>query len=292
MLLRIADFEGFKLEATQRYLNTFDSRTRKKGESYFRAEAVQSIECNKPGRNYTVIVLGGDEYFVSLHFDGGWDADCSCPIGHECKHIYAAVKQLLAEYSSAAVADLSATAGKKFPIPRVIVPPVPAPKPAKFADYVNKQMERKLTHDESHYLKTINQLFLKATSGVGITYAHELAGLGLPQSYHYWDRLELYPSVPRTEREFWNYLALYLTEKRKCSIPDFLEPFTDLTDARNQMLRLHRTREVERWKQTLERYSQPGYTADMVEAETAAGPVELRLRFTRKQMVFESRTPR
>ena len=288
MLLTVQEFEGFNLDAAQIYLRAFDARTKKRGESYFRAGAVKALECLETGTVYTALVLGGEMYSVRLTYDECWSSGCTCPMEVECKHAYAALKQLLSEHSSATVANLSAVAGKTF------APAKPKPKPvsaASFADMVKGKLERKLTHEESRYLKTINQLFLKATSGGGITYAHELAGLGLPQSYHYWDRLELYPSVPRTEREFWNYLALYLTEKRKCSIPDFLEPFTDLTDARNQMLRLHRTREVERWKQTLDRYSQPGYTADMVEAETAAGPVELRLRFTRKQMVFESRTP-
>lgn len=292
MSLTSADFEGFNVNAAQRYLKSFDARTRGKGEHYFRQGTVESVQCETPGHAYSATVLGSQVYQVNLFWDDGWDAECSCPVGYECKHVYAVVKQLLAEHSAAAVAELSSAARKGFPIPRVIVPPVPAPKPATFADHVREKLGRKLTNDESRYLASISRLYRIAMNG-GLYYPHELTGLGLSQSQNYWERLELYPSKPRSEQEFWHYLALYLTEKRNHPIPAFLEPLTDLTEVRERFRRHRRGQEIARWSQTLASYGQGGgYGGATVEAETptAAGPVELRLRFTREQMQFEWRT--
>ena len=118
MSLTSADFEGFDLDASQRYLKTFDSRTRKKGESYFRSGAVSDVECEEPGRIYAATVQGSEPYRVLLDYDDGWDAECSCPVGYECKHVYATVKQLLAERAAAAVVELSGTAARVSPSPK------------------------------------------------------------------------------------------------------------------------------------------------------------------------------
>ncbi len=289
MALTSDDFDGFKPETIQRYLKSFDSTTRHKGERYFRQGAVVETDCEEPGRAYGATVQGGDLYRVLLDYDDGWDAECSCPMGFECKHVYAAAKQLLAEHSSAVVAALSSATSRNSTIPRVIVPTVPETHLTSFADTVRAKLGRKLTSDESRYLKIIRRLYEEAVSG-GLYYAHQLHGLGLPQANDYWARLEIYPSRPRSEQEFWNFLALYLEQQRRVAIPSFLESCTDLTGAREQMRRHHRGREIARWSQTLAGYGQGGgYGSNVVAMEAAPTPVDLRLRFTPPGMVFEWR---
>lgn len=290
MTLTSEDFAGFNLNAAQRYLKSFDARTRAKGEHYFRIGAVVEMDCESPGRAYGATVQGSQLYRVLLDYDEGWDAECSCPMEFECKHIYAAVKQLLAEQSAAAVAELSGASRKGFTIPHVIVPP--APKPATFADQIREKLGRKLNHDESRYLNTVTRLYRIAMNG-GLYYPHELTGLGLPQAQDYWERLDLYPSRPRSEQEFWQYLALYLTEKRNHPIPAFLEPVTDLTEVRERIRRHRRGQEIARWSQMLADYGsvEDSGLAGSSGVATAAVAVELRLRFTREQMQFEWRTP-
>src|ERR1022692_2615793 len=112
MPLAAEDFNGFDAPASARYLRSFDARTRQRGEHYFRAGLVTSLACVQPGCHYTAEVIGGEKYGVSLTYEDGWDSECTCPMGVECKHAYAALKQLLADYSSASVDSLSATAGK------------------------------------------------------------------------------------------------------------------------------------------------------------------------------------
>jgi hypothetical protein len=287
MSLTIADFEGFDLDAAQRYLQSFDAHTRKKGESYFRGGAVESFVCHEPGRAYSVFVRGSLKYEVSFYYDDGWDSDCSCPVGYECKHTYAAWKRLLAEYSSAAVADLSATAGKQSDRPRSAKSRLASSAPGTFTDAVRAEVERKLTKTEERYLDTVSRLYRQATNG-GLYYLHELNALGINVSTRWWDRLELYPEKPKTEAGFWNYLALFLTEKLNKPIPDFLEPFTDLAAVRDEMRQHQRGKEIQRWTQTLSGLVKTAYAAGD-EPAAAAEPVELRLRFTPQHLVFEWR---
>src|ERR1700733_9838991 len=280
MKLSAADFVGFNAGAGDRYLKSFDAQTRQRGEKYFKSGAVKSLECIVSGCDYTAAVLGGELYRVTLTFDddsGGWMGDCTCPMEMECKHVYAAFKKLLTEYASALVDSLSAGDGKNFVVPD---PVVPSEKRAAFADVIRQKLGRKLNAKEAGFLQNVSRLFQSARNG-GLYYVNELSVLGVNHKFAMWNRLELYPSVPKTEAEFWNYLALYFAEKLKQPIPEFLEPVTDLTVVRDRMRRLQRGKEIERWTQTLSRLGDPSQA--MAAMSPAAGPVELRLRFTPQQ---------
>ena len=286
MKLQAADFVGFNADDVRSCLKYYDPRTRQRGEAYLQAGAVKSLACLVPGRHYTATVQGGDLYEVSLTFDPhetGWMEECSCPVEYECKHAYAAFMQLLAEYSSAAVDTLSVSDGKTFALPK---PKVASGKPATFADQVRRKLGRKPTAEEANFLKNISRLFQQARIG-GLFYINELSALGVGHKFHSWDRLELYPSVPKTEAEFWNYLALYFTEKLKVPIPEFLQPVTDLTVVRDRMHRLRRGKEIERWTLTLSRLGDPANPTTAT--PQSAGPVELRLRFNPRQASLEWR---
>ena len=287
MTLTLADFEGFDLNATELYLNFFNAATRKKGERYFLAGRVLSVACLEPGRVFEAEVLGSVKHKVSLYFNEIWDSDCNCPRGHECTHAYAAVKHLLTAYMTTAEDDLRATQGEK---PKLLQP-VPillsSAAPGAFTDAVRARLERKPTTAEARYLKIITQLYRQAISS-GLNYRNDLNGLGIPLSGGWWDRLELYPEDPANEGEFWNYLALYLTEKLNHPIPEFLEPFTDLTGAQDKMRHHQRGQDIQRWTQTLSdiaQLAQGSHPATPGEAD----PAELRLCFTSSQLIFEWR---
>ena len=280
MPLAAEDFEGFDAVAGGRYLNSFDLRTKKKGEQYFRQGAVKSLGCEAAGANFSATVSGGEMYQVLLSHNDKWESRCSCPMESDCKHAYAAFKQLLIEHTNAAVQTLSATAGKISSISK------PAAPPATFGEMVKAKLDRKLTREESSYLNNVNHLFRQSQHG-GLFYVSALEVLGLRTSNGYWQRLEMYPSPPRTEQEFWNYLALYITEKLKKAIPDFLEPFTDLDEAREKMRKHQRGLDIERWKQTLSRLGEP--LAERAETPETNSQVELRLRFNSLGACFEWR---
>jgi superfamily II DNA or RNA helicase len=285
--LAVEHFEGFDADAADRYLRSFDNRTRKKGESYFRSGAVESIACQEPGRAYSASVLGGDLYQVSFFYDAGaWDADCSCPVGYECKHAYAAWKKLLAAYSEATAAP----SGVSVAVNKPNVSSRQAGTAAgSFAALVQKKLGRELSGKETTYLQNVNRLFRKAAGG-GLNYVNELTGLGLPNNtVAWWDRLELYPRPPRTEAEFWNYLALYLTEKAGRPLPEFIEPVTDVTEAKAAMSKAFRARDIQRWNLAL---SQMAASASPNPSGLAARPVELRARLLREEALLEWRADR
>ncbi len=288
MSLTSADFAGFDAIVLQRYLQSFSHTARKRGESYFQRAAVTSLDCEEPGRAFTATVQGSEPYDVDFFRKDGWDALCSCPVGIHCKHIYATGKQLLAEHAAVAVAALSEQARHASGIPKMTVPAARARNPAGFADQVRHEIGRKLTPDEEKYLKTITRLHNVATNG-GLYYSHELTGLGLPAPSNYWERLDMYPSRPDSAQEFWNYLALHITEKLHRSIPAFLEPFTDLARARERIRKHQRAQEIERWKHTLENGQQMVSGVPGAEAGGDPGSVELRVCFEQDKLRLEWR---
>jgi hypothetical protein len=282
MPLTITDFAGFEPEMARRYVAKFVPGIQSRGELYFKSGAVCTLKCNVPGRNYSVKVQGDFTYDVELHFEDKWAAECTCPVGIECKHIYAAVQKMLALYDGLMANGSGKRAGMNAPAPAP-APEIPA---VGLAAAVREKLGRKLERDEIRYLKNLNHLFHRALAG-GLHFKHELEGLDLPASTDYWGALELYPKVPREEVEFWNYLALYLTEKVGRRIPEFMEPVTDLTAVRAAMQKHYRAREVQRWNQMLSQYAHEGLPA---QPATADGPApEMRLRFQRRGVAFEWR---
>jgi hypothetical protein len=152
---------------------------------------------------------------------------------------------------------------------------------------VAAKLGRKLAPVEQGYLNTVGRLFRQATSD-GVLYSRDLAGLGVRQiGGDYWNRLELYPSPPRTEGEFWNYLALYLTEHAGQSIPEFLQPVTDLAAPRAALRKHFRARDIALWNSTLSQLGNPFLQTQPTLTPTA--PAELRLRFGADGLVFEWR---
>ncbi|HEX9047348.1 MAG TPA: SNF2-related protein, partial [Verrucomicrobiae bacterium] len=285
MPLSTEDFDGFEPVAAQRYLKRFLLTTRRKGEKYFREGAVQSLECDEPGVAYVAAVQDGELYEVALDFEDRWVSQCSCSMVYNCKHAYAAFRQLLAEYA-ACTADIPS------PSEAGAIAAAPESAPETLAAALQKKLDRKLNQEESRYLANINRLFRQASAG-GLQFRNELTGLGLSQGVSYWDRLELFPGKPpTTEGEFWNYLALYLLEKIKIAIPDFMQPVTDLTVARERMRRRFRDQEIQRWRQMLaNQFHYPDGPQDAANGGNAEIRVALRLRFLVEKAVFEWQRP-
>src|SRR6266496_6178116 len=83
------------LQDIQRFLDLLPARTRQRGHGYFARGDVLELECVEPDRLYAAVVRGGQDYQVGLEFaDREWAAECSCPIGVDCKHIVAAMLEL------------------------------------------------------------------------------------------------------------------------------------------------------------------------------------------------------
>ena len=296
MTLRVEDFDGFELDSALSALQRFNRKAAQRGLGYFHEGRVRSLACEVPGQVYLARVRGGGgNYEATLAYDaaaGEWSSFCTCPLAEGCKHAYAALKQLIAEHSQTAVLQLSAGGHAGRPMTKTgaktarknEAAAVPH-EPSGFAGVVQKKLGRALTSEEVGYLKSVNKLFQKATQ-TGLFYYHELTGLGLPQNHNYWNRLEIYPGPPKSEAEFWNYLALYLKEKAGQAIPGFLLPVTDLERARAGMRQVFRARDIARWSNTLAHIYNPDGQG---QREFAVAPAELRLRLRSDRLAFEWR---
>src|SRR6266478_1607809 len=103
-------FELLDPRNAQAYMKGFRSSTRRKGEALFRSSRVQNIVPEKPGMAYAALVKDGALHKVDLLYDAveGWSGNCSCDEEFDCEHVFAAMRALLAEHSTAAVRNLSA----------------------------------------------------------------------------------------------------------------------------------------------------------------------------------------
>src|SRR6266702_8279212 len=103
-------FELLDPANAQSFLKSFSQAARRKGEALFRSGGVRELLIEQPGLTYSAQVNDAEMHDVHLEYYqlDGWSGDCSCPQEFECEHVFAAMRALVAEHSSAAVRNLSA----------------------------------------------------------------------------------------------------------------------------------------------------------------------------------------
>ncbi len=247
-------FELRDPQAAHDYLEGFYAATRRKGEAYFAQGRVRDLIPKADGTAYSALVKGGQLYEVELIYDPdeGWSGTCSCPMELDCKHVYAAVKALLAEHNVALVRNLSAGAtgrvGAKLRAPTA-KGAADAAYPGEFAERVLAALGRPLRAAEKKFLRKLNEVYLRCRAARRIT-LWDIQELGLSFGGYGWDTVRIWPSLPESEEEFWLYLANAAAE-RGVTVPEFLAPVTDLRPVQERLARWRRGQEIERWKQTL-----------------------------------------
>ncbi|MEO6035213.1 MAG: SWIM zinc finger family protein, partial [Verrucomicrobiota bacterium] len=277
-----ADVPG--LNQANTFLRSMNPNAQARGEKYFRQGRVVDIELEKPNQ-YFATVKGSEPYGVCLKFSqrAGWAADCSCPLGSDCKHIYAALKSLLAENSAARVQRLSVipplSAATKN---RAAVPPANR---QSLAQELQKINGRALNAPEKHFLTRLQLAYARCVQARKIT-RWDFADLGLPMGGNSWDALHIWPSFPATERAFWLYVANAAVEQG-IDLPDFMLPVSDVSEIQDPLRRWRRSREVDRWKQTMNNAGKWPSTVTLA----SGGICELRARFGDKSVVLEWRPP-
>ncbi|MBM3832017.1 MAG: DEAD/DEAH box helicase [Verrucomicrobia bacterium] len=234
------------------FLASLPPTVRQRGEEAFRQGHVVELRPKEVGREYAVDVSDGlwiCEVELFHAEDEGWDGRCSCPAAFNCKHIYAAIKALLAEYTTARVRGLSATS--RAPATKAQSRPE---EPVDLAQTLSVALKRPLKKEENTFLRKLTQVYRRCCTARVIT-NWDLSELGLNLGAYSWDRLEVWPSFPKDEHEFWLYIANALLEQRK-PIPEYMEPVTDLSVVRERLERWKRAREIERWRRVLEQATQ------------------------------------
>jgi hypothetical protein len=244
-------FELVDPEEAQQFLTTLSHATRRKGDAYFREGRVVALRCVEPGVYYEAEVRGGAAYVVSLRCDDldGWEADCTCPREFDCKHVYAAMKALLAEHSSAVVQKISAG---KAPKPAVLdqKPSVPALS-APFHEKVAAALGRPLQRDETKFLNKLNEVYRRCVTTRQIN-NWDFDQLGLSLGGYSWEPLKIWPAFPKDEHEFWLYVA-HAARERGVRPPAWMAAVTDLSLIADKLAQWVRSKEIQKWRDLLSR---------------------------------------
>ncbi len=276
-----ADFTNFDPVAAQQFLDELPPETRKRGDALFTAGAVKEFRCVAPGLEFVADIEGDTLLQTTLTYDPDtkfWWESCSCVAGGGCDHAAGMMKALLAEHSVASAQKLSA--GKKS-AKRKAEAAVTAS--GVLAQKAKAALGRDLSKAEAEFVRKVEERFAKLKERPWLT-GDDLISFGIKfQAQHTWEKLDLWPTPPKDEHEFWLHIAL-AAEGQGLHWPEFLRPITALEETRERVTRWRRGRDVDRWRNLLNNL-QLGPTDDAKPAEE----VELRLRLTETEALIEYR---
>jgi SNF2-related domain/Helicase conserved C-terminal domain len=272
---RVVDvFELLDPQSAQEFLRDFEPGDRRLGESLFRNGSVQELVSLDVGLSYRAAVeCGGSEgpVRVTLSYSPleGWSNDCSCSAAKDCGHAYAAMCALLAEHSSAVVRGLSSGQGLSGGSSRGRGGPEQA---MGVAQALSQALGRALVAEEKRFADKVKSAYLnwRRTRHLG-PWHFESMGLARPQGIGEAEDFAGWPVFPGGELEFWCSVAC-VAEEHGVPIPKFMQPITDVTQAREHLARWRRGLEIERWKSTLRELASDARLA------TKAAPVDVDLR--------------
>jgi hypothetical protein len=262
-------FEILDPQNAQAFLKKFPNEARKKGQTLFGSGRVNNLQAIKPGTQYDVSVEDPLDVLlpVKLHYDAeeGWTGSCSCPKGPLCAHVYASVRNLLAEHSSAVVRSLSSSRPTQAAVTALAAKDAGEPG---LARRLRAAVNRPLTGEENRFVRKVQTAYKRSMQRGGIT-VWDFAEMGMPLGGYAWNALQIWPAFPKDEFEFWLYVAR-TAQKQMIQFPEFMLPITDFTALEEKIARWEREQEVTRWNQALERtnWEAPALVADLARGET------------------------
>jgi hypothetical protein len=277
-------FELLDPRSAQAFLKTFDSETRRRGESHFRKGHVQELSPQEAGMHYTAAVGTGQwSQEVDLEYDPieGWSGSCTCPRGTDCEHIFAAMRALLAEHSAASVRSLSS--GSSQAAAAVARAATKSDEDSgRLARQLMASLGRPLKAEESKFTRKVQNVFKRCKQNRHIT-RWDFDEMGLHLGGYGWDSLQIWPAFPSDEHDFWLYVA-NAAKQHNVKIPAFMEPISDLSAIQERLVKWQRARDIEKWKQAL------GNIHPSVSSRPATDTeIDLRVVITEKEALLEWR---
>lgn len=244
-------FELLDPRSAQAFLKSFDSETRRRGDSHFRKGQVQNLEPLEGGVSYTATVQAGEvSHEVRLDYDPieGWSGTCTCSRQTDCEHIFAAMRALLLEHSAASVRSLSSVNSQTaMAVARAATKS--DEETGRLARQLMSTLARPLKAEENKFIRKVQNVFKRCEQNRHIT-RWDFDEMGLHLGGYGWDSLQIWPSFPTDEHDFWLYVA-NAAKQHNVKIPAFMEPISDLSAIQERLIRWQRAREIEKWKQAL-----------------------------------------
>ncbi len=275
-------------DALRAAINAFEWPARSRGEQYCRRGAVRDVwprelTDEEPGvAGFEAHVLGSQTYQVTWIHEPrvGWACSCTCPVGIDCKHAYAAARHLLDLQGSGPITAADATCAS----PAGISGPA-----AELIALLEQRHGRPLTKAETGFVRKLEQLWMRHRSH-GTIYAQELADVSLadrsaglfydpnPAIRGEWEQPLTSPL------ELWQHLAFY-AERANRPLPPLMKPVTDTASVRARIEERERKRHIAHWTQLFSQPPRPPGTG----APDVAIP-EVRLRLASPKLIWEYRS--
>ena len=258
------------------FMHAMHPNARMRGEAYFNQGRVIDLRAEEEGKFCFATVAGSEPepYRVEIEFDDEEVlTSCTCPLGDNCKHIYATLKAMLVEHTCGSVQALSS---KQNPTPAQRGAPAPS-----FEEEVAAACGRRLKAAENDFLATLRAIYGRSEKTRHIT-PWDFQALGFRLDGEGWSTLRIWPSFPKSLRQFWLYIAL-AAQERELPLPEFMIPVTNLDEIAESVRRWKRGAQIERWKQTLGS-AHPRHFSISTES---ARQIDLRLRFDKSHAQLE-----
>lgn len=266
-------------------IDGFDVRDRDRGWRYYRQGRVKALRLAEHGSVLEAEVVGSEPYSVTWTYAPaeGWTCDCTCPVGDQCKHAYAAALAVLSDDPiSAEVPDNSAQPPSMAPVDT---------DQAALVQLLEERHGRRLTKSEHGFVRNLVRLWRQQRVG-GLIHTRDLADVNLADRAAglYYDPnpfVRDWPDGPiASPLEFWQYLACF-AERANRPLPPLMKPVTDTAAARAQIEAAERRRLVEFWK---DRFRDPAPTGTAAPGvATALAIPEVRLRLASPKLLWEFR---
>ena len=238
----------------QRYLDNFPSQSRRRGKRYYADGAVLEVTCIEPDCRFAAVVRGRADYEVSFEYDPeqqSWLEECTCPMGYDCKHAYAAMLALQGQ-AAALSAPAPVAKGKRSRKPKtksITLQERPQPPTTALTAALTQALGRKPQDVEADFVRLIQWLYQQARQGQLMT-ASSLRQLAPMLNDFSWTPLELWPDFPSDDLQFWLYCAWEL-RRRGLAIPRFIEPVTEFSRIESGMKAFERRKQIEAWRANL-----------------------------------------
>ena len=259
----------------ERFLKLVSAETRQRGRAYHAENRVLLLERAGSDESYLGVVHGGDDYKVVLDFaDNVWTSVCSCPMEYDCKHAVAAMFEL----QKRALAD-SEGAVAIIPSPRKKTPrSIPQPPASPLYSRLVENLGRELLRPEAAFIEAVQLLHGQAAYRA-IT-DNDLSLISPGGRAYGWTPLNLWPTQPRDDFEFWLYVAWELRQ-RQTSFPLFMDGITDFSLIEARMKEWEREKEIASWKDWFHNFDEHAAAADTgtLELRLMVYPVEARLQW-------------